>query len=65
VLKVIPPEVIPPGGQASIAKLLKLTSKAAHIKKHWEKLKNCLIDITFKNDYKKLCHESDDRMVRK
>ena len=35
-------EVIPPGGQV-VAKLLKLTSKAAHIKKHWDRLKAFLI----------------------
>jgi hypothetical protein len=34
--------VIPPDGQ-SIAKLLKLTSRAAHIKKHWDRLKTFLI----------------------
>ncbi len=35
-------EVIPPDGQ-SVAKLLKLKSKAAQNKKHWDKLKNFLI----------------------
>jgi hypothetical protein len=58
-------EVIPLPGAGQSAKLLKLISKVVHIKKHWDKLKNCLIDITFKNDYKKLCQGSDDRMVRK
>jgi hypothetical protein len=42
-------EVIPDpsDGQASIAKLLKLISKAAHIKKHWDKLEIFLIKEFF------------------
>jgi hypothetical protein len=68
-LKILPSqvvlEVIPPGGQVSIAKLLKLISKVVHIKKHWDKLKNFLIDIALKNAYKKLRQGSDECLVVK
>ena len=58
-------EVIPLPGAGQSAKLLKLISKAAHIKKHWDKLKNFLIDIALKNAYKKLRQGSDECLLAK